>query len=260
MKMEELVVLHIPHSSKAIPQDILESFVLRESELIIELIRMTDSHTEVLFDTSHPLATTILYPVSRLVVDPERFVDDQDEPMSQKGMGAVYTRTSSGYTLRMPISNEQRAQLIQRYYVPHQEKLAKVVESAMKSHGQCLIIDCHSFPSMPLPYELDQSPDRPDICIGTDEFHTPVWVKEFVVNIFVEHGFRVELNRPFSGTMIPLIYYKSNPAVLSVMIEVNRSLYMDEETGSKNSEFDQLKDTLQTIIQSLIDKAHEGVN
>jgi len=41
-----------------------------------------------------------VFPVSRLVVDVERFPDDEDEPMAGRGMGAVYTRLSSGERLR----------------------------------------------------------------------------------------------------------------------------------------------------------------
>jgi hypothetical protein len=41
-----------------------------------------------------------VFPVSRLVVDPERFVDDATEPMAACGMGVIYTQTSQRMPLR----------------------------------------------------------------------------------------------------------------------------------------------------------------
>lgn len=49
--------------------------------------------------------------VSRLVVDPERFTDDAQEPMAAVGQGAVYTRTSDGSALRELLDGERDALL-----------------------------------------------------------------------------------------------------------------------------------------------------
>ncbi|MBQ3663473.1 MAG: N-formylglutamate amidohydrolase [Clostridia bacterium] len=38
----------------------------------------------------------------------------------------------------------------------------------------------------------------------------------------------MEMNRPYSGSMVPLAYYRKDRRVMSLMIEVNRSLYMEE--------------------------------
>lgn len=171
------------------------------------MIRMTDSFTDELFACEGIPACKIVFPVSRLVVDPERFVDDIDEPMSTKGMGVVYTKTSGGDNLRQNLSSEERTSLINNYYEPHHKKLNNVVGNMLMSYRACLIIDCHSFPSSPLPCELDQSANRPDICLGTDEFHTPTWMSELAGALFQKNGFQVELNRPFSGTLVPKPYY-----------------------------------------------------
>ena len=114
--------------------------------------------------------------MSRLVVDPERFVDDALEPLSARGVGAIYTRTSQGMALRAPLCDSERQQLIDEFYAPHHEAFARAVAAELKRLGIALIIDCHSLPSRSLPYELDQNPDRPDICIGTDSHHTPEWL------------------------------------------------------------------------------------
>jgi N-formylglutamate amidohydrolase len=159
--------------------------------------------------------------------------------MSAVGMGVLYTQTSEGEVLRSPkyTSGKYRSHLLEEYYFPHHNVFYKLVESALRRTGSALIIDCHSFPSVPLPYELDQSTDRPDICIGTDDFHTPVELGRRLRSEFVGMGYRVDLNAPFSGSIVPTQFYQSNTKVKSAMIEVNRQLYMNEKTTEKNSDF-----------------------
>jgi N-formylglutamate deformylase len=192
-----------------------------------------------------------VYPVSRLVVDPERFLDDESEPMSERGMGVVYTKTSAGKPLRSKPEDFDRGQLIDRFYRPHHHKLLLASDAELKMQGSCLIVDCHSFPSRPLPYEQDQNSNRPDICIGTDEYHTPAWLSKLITRLFIEQGYRVELNRPFSGTIVPSPCFRVNAAVTSVMVELNRHLYMNELNGEKSSAFDTVKGHLQMILQKL---------
>jgi N-formylglutamate amidohydrolase len=79
------MILHIPHSSHIIPENLREQIVLSDADLTAELTLMTDAFTDELF--SLPRTTTIRFPVSRLVVDVERFPDDAQEPMSKVGMG-----------------------------------------------------------------------------------------------------------------------------------------------------------------------------
>jgi len=226
-----------------------EQFILSDEALFAELNRMTDSFTDELFTCSREV--NIIFPVSRLVVDPERFLEDAKEPMSKVGMGVVYTRTSHGDNLRRNISDAERNDLINRFYVPHHEKLTQAVKNELEIEGRCLIIDCHSFPSVPLPYELDKASKRPDICIGTDDYHTPVWLIKIVDTLFTLYGFKFKHNRPFSGTLVPLSYYHSNPAVCSVMIEVNRRLYMDEQLCIKSPAFDEVRQKINTILNML---------
>jgi N-formylglutamate amidohydrolase len=167
-------------------------------------------------------------------------------------MGVLYTTTSHGKTLRGEeyTSGERRSHLLNEFYFPHHEAFRKAVEEELIQTGSALIIDCHSFPSVPLPYELDQNPERPDICIGTDAFHTPVELSDRLKNEFSEMGYSVELNAPFSGAIVPQQFYQTNAAVKSVMIEVNRGLYMNEETIEKTAAFTNVR----RDIASALDK------
>ncbi|MFY9944068.1 MAG: N-formylglutamate amidohydrolase [Desulfobacterales bacterium] len=121
-----------------------------------------------------------------------------------------------------------------------------------------MIIDCHSFPSVPLPYEDDQEPVRPDICIGTDSYHTPRRLVTETAAIFEKAGFRVVLNRPFSGTIVPMKFYRREPAVSSIMIELNRGLYMDEKAGVPLPQFEILRRRLDGCLMGL-KLAFEGI-
>jgi len=56
------------------------------------------------------------------------------------------------------------------------------------------------------------------------------------------------VNRPFAGTFVPNRYYRQDKRVNSIMIEVNRSLYMDEATGGKNQSFNQIKNLMTEFI------------
>jgi len=211
------VILHVPHSSTVIPSDC--QFLLTESQLTLELDKLTDHHTQTLFNCAG--AAKIVFPVSRLVVDPERFIQD---PMESVGMGVVYTRTADGKALR-DISDVDRLALIDTYYHPHHATLTRMVDERLEQHGRCLIIDCHSFPAQPLPYESDRN--RPDICIGTDTYHTRAELRDCLSATFEALGYLVAIDSPFRGTIVPLKHYRNDRRVSSVMIEVNRSLYAD---------------------------------
>jgi len=92
------------------------------------------------------------------------------------------------------------------------------------------IIDVHSFPRVALPYELHSDLDRPEICIGRNDIHTPPQLVDAALEAFSGFG-NVDTNQPFIGTYVPLAHYGVDTRVRSVMLEVRRDLYMDEESG-----------------------------
>jgi len=219
----DAIILHIPHASTVLPNEV--AFLLGAENLAYEVDAMTDHHTDQLFDLSG--ARRCVFPVSRLVVDPERFIEDS---MESVGMGVVYTHTAAGEALRA-ISEIDRLALINSYYHPHHTALTRMADECLEKHNQCLIIDCHSFPAQPLPYENDLN--RPDICIGTDAFHTQPELEATLVNSFQEYGYSVAINSPFAGSLVPIDFYRKEPRVQSIMVELNRRLYSTPDKLSK---------------------------
>jgi N-formylglutamate amidohydrolase len=78
----------------------------------------------------------------------------------------------------------------------------------------------------------DQASHRADICIGTDAFHTCLPIRDAMVATAEEEGYSVSVDAPFAGALVPLSSYRKDRRILSVMIEVNRRLYMDEHSGA----------------------------
>lgn len=252
-------VLHVPHASRVVPDQARASILLANDALSAELLRMTDSFTDELFRLDAGVARAVVFPVSRLVVDPERFLDDSAEPMSSRGMGVVYTRTADGEALRGAVDENTRRALVTAYYLPHHRRLSEAVEAAVGRWGSCLVVDCHSFPSSPLPYELDQSPERPEICLGTDAFHTPVPLADIAVGLFRDAGFQVQLDRPFSGALVPATHYQRDARVMAIMVEVNRSLYMDEASGERLARSGEVAARLRSAVTRLVEATRVSV-
>ncbi len=242
------MILHIPHASKNIPAELRDQFLLTDVELAEEHRLLTDAFTDELFVL--PGATRLQVGFSRLVIDVERFPEDDEEPMSSVGMGRVYTRTVSGQNLRRALSTAEDRELL-LLYNQHHRALHQVVENELQNHGQALIVDCHSFSDRPLACDRDQNTDRPDFCIGTDIFHTPEALGFFIQKELRKAGFRSAINAPFAGTIVPMAHYQVNPAVCSVMIEVNRRLYLNEATGEKAAGFDRLRYELGLLLEAI---------
>ena len=223
MQKNNPILINVPHASTFIPTEERKFFVTPYLER--ELAVMTDHYCDDLYATGD---TMLRFPVSRLVCDAERFRDDAEEIMASVGMGAIYTSCSDGSPLKT-VTEAHKEELLRRYYDRYHVRFERLVSEKLWKIGRCLIIDGHSFYPTPLPYERNQNPSRPDICLGTDPFHTPPELAEIAYEYFFGLGYSVALNEPFAGSIVPLKYYGKDKRVMSIMIELNRRLYMDSE-------------------------------
>ena len=264
MKMEKTteprIIVHVPHSSIIIPEMFRREFLAGRETLRRELLCMTDWYTDELF--FNPECLVIVHRCSRLVCDPERFLDPEEECMWQKGMGMYYTRASDGARLkRCPLSSKEGwsayGQALE-IYQQHHIRLRAAVQRQLDVSGRALLIDGHSFSSTALPYELPENVRRrrPEICLGTDPVFTPAELLKTAEEYFVRAGLNVSVNTPFAGTMVPEPFYLAKDTrVESLMIEVNRSLYMDEKSGRKKETFAEVKKCVQGCLELLGSRA-----
>ncbi|KPM50024.1 N-formylglutamate amidohydrolase [Jiulongibacter sediminis] len=240
------MILHIPHSSTIIPDN--SGYVVNEEVLKNELKRLTDWFTNELFYSEKDI--TVKADFSRLFCDVERFIDDEQEVMASVGMGVLYSHLDSGELMR-EVNPELRKRILNEFYIPHHKRLTEAVEGELARVGKALIVDCHSFPKIPLKRALDQRLNRPDFNIGTDPYHTPSELVKILETFLKSKGFSVGLDWPYSGSIVPLKFFRKEKQVHTVMIEVNRRLYLDERGCMKNEKFDEVSETCNQILSLL---------
>ncbi|MFJ8944431.1 N-formylglutamate amidohydrolase [Streptomyces sp. NPDC102395] len=245
------VILHVPHSARAIPPEVRAGIVLDDGALERELDHITDAHTAEIAELaarSAPLAPwRFVNRLSRLVVDPERFPDEREEMLSV-GMGAVYTRTTHGRALRP--AGADPGPLVDRYFRPYARAMSEAVAERLAAVGRAVIIDVHSYPSERLPYELHGDGPRPPVCLGTDSFHTPPALTAAAREAFAAVG-ETGLDSPFGGTYVPLEYYGSEPRVSALMVEIRRDTYMTEPGGPAGPGLPRLAAALAGLVEAV---------
>jgi N-formylglutamate amidohydrolase len=135
------------------------------------------------------------------------------------------------------------------FYQPHHDKLEDAVVAQLKQFGKSLIIDCHSFSDIPLRRDLDQDNVRPDYCLGTDAFHSSGELIKTAEQFFKKKNLSLGLNKPYAGSMVPAKYYQKDPNVQSIMLEINRKLYLEPGTKRKSNNYSVVKETVNEFIR-----------
>lgn len=218
------VVLNIPHSSTVIPEWAVKDMIIPADELDLLVDFMTDQDVDRLWEFV-PAENKQIATVSRLVVDTERYRNDADEAMSLKGMGLYYTHTPHGKQFRSRTENSYRRclDIYDKYHSSFEVKVA----ACLAEHGECIILDCHSFHDE-MNYTGYEPSTFPDVCIGING--TMSENAQYIIGAFQTAGYTVKVNEPFAGSLVPLKYL-NDPRVSSVMIELNRRIYHDDLFG-----------------------------
>lgn len=244
--MPNQIILHVPHSSTNIP--LKEGYIVDEIELRKEILKLTDWYTDDLFFSEEDVM--IRADFSRIFCDPERFSDDDQEIMAQFGMGVLYEKSDEGVAIRK-VTPSLKENVLKEYYWNHHEKLSTEVDKQLNQFGKALIIDCHSYPNTPLCRDLDKNINRPDFNIGTDPFHTPKHLVEVSKSFFEKTGYTLGIDWPYKGSIVPLEHYQKTKNVQTLMLEINRKLYLKEQSNEKLERYSEIKKLTSEFIKTI---------
>ena len=234
-KRNNCLLLHIPHSSAAFPAGTEYGF----NDLDEEERLLIDYFTDELFapEASAERICKLVFPYCRLYCDVERLVND---PLEKDGLGICYRRRVDGGSRSFGCLEEAFA-LYADFHAEASKQLVLLGDDT-------LLIDCHSFSS--LPNLLNSNPPDIDVCIGfnDDETCPDLDVVGNVAQHFNRCGYKVGINKPFANSKtfaVPTKYH-------SIMIEVNKRLYMNEQTTERTEGFVKLRHDILHLYNKLL--------
>ena len=225
-KSYDNLVLNIPHASVA---GLGYAKWDDEVGLIREVRKWTDWYTDLIFvPDNKPGVKSITADYSRFVVDVERLEDD---PLDSTGQGIVYTQFNG---IKRTIDEEERLGMMAYYYA-----YIKQLKGMLNEHS--LLVDCHSFPSDMCDV---------DVCIGVNnDWSRPTdFVIDLVTEVFKQSGYSVMVNHPYSNAIAPQTDFVYN----SIMIEINKRIYMNEQTLELLDSASKVRAVLDTLYEILL--------
>jgi N-formylglutamate amidohydrolase len=253
------VLVEVPHSGLLIPDDVegqieaTPTSVLRDSDIYVDkLYQRAPEHG----------ATLLVSRVSRYVVDLNRGPDEVDVaavPRHPKARhiparGVVWrARTDGTPLLRAPLSEVQFQRRIDRYYTPYHETLRETAARLHRQHGHVVILAAHSMPSSGRRHLGGRQLRRADIVPGTRGRSTADGrIIDLVDAHFRSAGLSVKHDQPYRGGWTTASYGAPKRGQHAIQIELNRALYVDEETSEiKKDDFEQLGRVLDELVREL---------
>ena len=138
---------------------------------------------------------------------------------------------------------------IEEFYDPYHQRLDLLLKKLKALFGRAVLLDCHSMPTEAIKYNRRSNDNIPDIILG-DRFGMSCGIKiiDFLEAAFVEEGFKVCRNIPFSGGYITQLYGQPSKNIHAVQVEISRALYMDEKLIRKNPDFNKFCESMKNVI------------
>jgi N-formylglutamate amidohydrolase len=263
------MVFDSPHSGLELPAD------FRPAVSPAMVLKASDTWVDALFDFAPDLGAPFLLAKaprsfldlnrSALDVDPDLLDAPwphaiRDNAATRRGMGLTWRYAWEDVPMyAAPFSVAEMEDRLDRYWRPYHAALRRLLDAARERFGVVYHINCHSMPAVG--HRLSPDPPgtvRPDVVIG--DYDGAACEPGFVtlaIRAFEERGYTVSLNKPFRGAELVSAYAEPAAGRHSIQIEVNRRLYMDEDTREKAQGFTRLHDDLRAVCGHLRDYAQD---
>ena len=191
-------------------------------------------------------------------IDPDMLQENWPSPLqptdkSSRGFGLIRRFALPGvplYDHLLPVHEVQSR--ITRCYDPYHQALSDLIDHTRATRGMCLHLDCHSMKSVGNAMNDDNGEARPDMVVSDLDGATASshWTQTVAV-LLRARGFQVGVNAPYKGAELIRRHGRPEQGCHSLQIEINRALYMNEQTFEKSQGFAVLADKLRGFVTDL---------
>ncbi len=262
------LVLDSPHSGTRYPDDFAFACELAT------LRRAEDTHVDKLYDFAPALGASwveAFFPRSYL--DANRDTTEVDVTLLEEawphavsddprvmgkvrlGKGLIWRTTDDGeaiYTRKLGVAEVQAR--IAQCWQPYHAAVAQAIDAAHTRHGYSIHINCHSMPAIASSNATDFPGEaHADFVVGDRDGST---AGAALSRLVCEHlkglGYSVAYNHPYKGVELVRRYGAPGQHRHSIQLEINRKLYMSEETLDIHDGFAPLQVNLQSLVTLLL--------
>lgn len=253
------VIFASPHSSRDYPrgflrQTVLDDHAIRSSE---------DAFVDRLFAVAPRFGAPFLEAgAPRAYIDMNRSADELDpalihgmknvsyNPRIVSGLGVVPRVVANARCIyRGKLTMDEVRARLDGFWHPYHARLQQLLTESNTMFGESILIDCHSMPHEALDSMVRSGLPRPEVVLG-DRFGAAASseVVEQVEQAFVDEGLRVARNVPFAGAYTAQHYGRPSRHQHAIQIEIDRSLYMNEQLIRPNNNFAAMEALLTRVI------------
>lgn len=247
------LILSLPHSGQVFPEEFFKLTKLTKEDL---------RGNEDLFmgELLSPLyqedIAVLKMNIARAFIDVNRDKIELDEKMyfdypadkiifensrCRSGYGLIHRVTATSKPIyAAPISYAEVLLRIKNVYDVYHKRLNALVSKHVQKFGFCIVLDCHSMPSKICTIMDDNK--KIDICLG-DLFSQscPLEISDILLRELQSKGYEVLKNVPYSGAYTTFNYCQPRKKIYTLQLEINRSLYANEQELAKNPSFNKIQ-------------------
>ncbi len=254
---EAPVIVEVPHAGLLVDAQALSTLVAPA----LAIGRDADLYVDELYaDAPDAGATLLTANVSRYVCDLNRSEHDvdRDTVLGAGGRSSPHgliwrCTTDNRAAIARPLPRTELERRLALYYRPYHDKLEELVRDRLDRYGFVIVVSGHSMPSRGRDGHSDPGRERADVVPGTRQRTTAsAAVIDAAEEVARRFHFGVAHDDPYRGGHTTVRYGRPAAGIHAIQIELNRRLYMDEQSlAKKPNEFRVVRSFCRALVKEM---------